>query len=239
MAWAFLGFEFAWRPPTARRSCRSSEPAVLGPPRRLIASTPGEPRTAPPSPSSRTARTRSDSPVRPMACAVSTRCGEAILRCPWTRVVDIADRRVRGSPGFRRRSPDHGTRPRVVHLLGDHGGEPCVVAVSGGEYRPIGTRLAGVPKAHTMRMNDADHRWPAARPPLEVGLAAAARSGRLHGRAAGVAGRRRGVLAVGALTPRTSGGRPVERPRGHEDREQGADPGWRIPVTTSGDASPR
>ena len=58
-----------------------------------------------------------------------------------TRVVDIATGAFVDVPVAYGHLSNDGTR--VAGLLGNHGGEPCVASVSGGECRPIGIARPG------------------------------------------------------------------------------------------------
>jgi Tol biopolymer transport system component len=152
----FLGFEFAWRPPDGRQllfvGAGATGPALL-----LYALDTGrveELRDVQPDGQDeiRLAGWTADG----MRYAYQVWTGDPEM--PSTRVVDLATGAFVDLPVAYGHLSNDGTR--VAGLLGDHGGEPCVVAVSGGECRPIGTRVQGPEGAHHGGMYwSPDDRW--------------------------------------------------------------------------------
>jgi Tol biopolymer transport system component len=158
---AYLGFEFAWRPPDGRQllfvGAGPNGPGLL-----LYAVDTGRVEVLP-----------ADLPdgqdeIRLAGwTADGTRyaylVGEGDPETLSTRVVDIATGAFVDVPVAFGHLSNDGTR--VAGLLGNHEGVPCVASVSGGECRPIGTRDQA-PSAlnHAGLFWSPDDRWVVTRP---------------------------------------------------------------------------
>ena len=141
---AYLGFEFAWRPPEGRQLLFVGDGAT-GPTLLLYAVDTGHveevPITLPGGQDEiRLAGWTADG--KRFAYLVETPVAGMIS----TRVVDIATGAFVDVPAAYGHLSNDGTR--VAGLLGNHDGEPCVASVSGGECRPS-VRAARRPMAHT------------------------------------------------------------------------------------------
>jgi Tol biopolymer transport system component len=158
---AYLGFEFAWRPPDGRQllfyGADDNGPALL----LYDIDTGRVEELAAPRPDGhdgiRLAGWTADGTH--YAYLVWTEEGAT----SWTRVVDLATGTFVDVPVAYGHISNDGTR--VAGLFGDFGGPPCVASVSGGECRLIGTPDQGYAGSHHAGMYwSPDDRWVVSRP---------------------------------------------------------------------------
>jgi Tol biopolymer transport system component len=166
---AYLGTEFAWRPPDGRQLLFYGSGAT-GPALLLYAVDTGRVEQLPVVlPDGQDEIRLAGWTADGMRYAYQVWTGDP--ETPSTRVVDIATGGYLDLPVAYGHLSNDGTR--VAGLLGDHGGEPCVAPVSGGECRPIGTRVQGPDGAHHTGMYwSPDDRWVVSRPWWESSAAA-------------------------------------------------------------------
>jgi len=158
---AYLGFEFAWRPPDGRQllyvGAGATGPALL-----LYAVDTGQveevPVTLPDGQNDiRLAGWTADGTH--LAYLVAPQGSSSVA----TRVVDLATGAFVDVPVAYGHLSNDGTR--VAGLLGDFGGPPCVASVSGGECRLIGTPDQGYAGTHHAGLFwSPDDRWVVSRP---------------------------------------------------------------------------
>jgi hypothetical protein len=158
---AYLGFEFAWRPPDGRQLLFAGAGAT-GPALLLYAVDTGHVEEVPivlpvGQDEIRLAGWTADGTR--IAYLVGTQGSSTFA----TRVLDITTGTYVDVPVAYGHLSNDGTR--VAGLVGDHGGEPCVASVAGGECRPIGVRGQGPEGSHHAGMFwSPDDRWLVSRP---------------------------------------------------------------------------
>ena len=160
---AYLGFEFAWRPPDGRQLLfvgawrHRPRPAALRRRYRARRGGAGRPCQA------------GQDEIRLAGWTADGTRYAYLVETPEagmlsTRVVDIATGAFVDVPVAYGHLSNDGTR--IAGLVGNHGGEPCVASVAGGECRPIGTPRPGARRAHTTpgMYWSPDDRWVVSRP---------------------------------------------------------------------------